>query len=82
METITVTVKTVDQTFKKTTDVPLDMLIGDFKDQAQELANLSTVPCDMILDKTNQILRDSDSFQGAGIQSGASLTLTTRGEGG
>ena len=57
METITVTVKTVNGDFKKTTEVPLDMLIQDFKEQAQELANLSAVPCDLILEKTNKILR-------------------------
>ena len=82
METITVTVKTVNGDFKKTTEVPLDMLIQDFKEQAQELANLSAVPCDLILEKTNKILRGSDTFQGAGIQSGSLLTLTPNAEGG
>lgn len=82
METITVTVRTVDGNFKKTTDVPLDMLIQDFKEQAQELANLSSVPCELILDRTNKVLRGSDTFQGAGIQSGSLLTLTPNAEGG
>jgi hypothetical protein len=83
MEKITVTIKTVDGTFKKTTDVPLDMLIGDLLEAVRELANLVQVPCDLILDKNNnQILRESDTVESAGIQSGALLTLTPRAEGG
>jgi hypothetical protein len=82
METITVTVRTVDGTFKKTVDVPLDMLISELKDGSQEQANLLSVPCDLILDKTNKVLRESDTLQSAGIQSGALLILTPRAEGG
>lgn len=82
MEKITVTIKTVDGTFKKTTDVPLDMLIGDLLEAVRELANLLQVPCNLILEKNNQILRESDTVQSAGIQSGALLTLTPRAEGG
>ncbi|AFZ15615.1 hypothetical protein Cri9333_4849 (plasmid) [Crinalium epipsammum PCC 9333] len=84
METIKVTVRTVDGNFKKTTDVPGDMLIEDFQEQAQELANLSSVPCHLLLslDKTTKILQGNDTFQGAGIQPGSLLTLTPNAEGG
>jgi len=82
METITITIRSVDGTFKKTTDVPLDMVIGDLLEAAREMANLLQVPCDLILDKNSQILRESDTVQSAGIQSGALLTLTPRAEGG
>ncbi|AFZ15614.1 hypothetical protein Cri9333_4848 (plasmid) [Crinalium epipsammum PCC 9333] len=75
METIKVIVKTFDGNFKKTTDVPGDMLIEDFQWEAQEVANLSSVPYYLILDKTNKILRGNDTFQGAGIQSGSLLIL-------
>jgi hypothetical protein len=82
METITITIRSVDGTFKKTTDVPLDMVIGDLLEAAREMANLLQVPCDLILDKNSQILREGDTVQSAGIQSGALLTLTPRAEGG
>lgn len=82
METVTITIRSFDGTFKKTTDVPLNMILGDLRDAAQEQANLLQVPCDLILDKNNQILRESDTVQSAGIQSGSLLTLTPRAEGG
>lgn len=82
METITITIKSFDGTFKKTTDVPLNMILGDLKDAAQEQANLLHVPCVLILDKNDQILGESDTIQSAGIQSGALLKLMPRPEGG
>ncbi|XZO01318.1 MAG: ubiquitin-like domain-containing protein [Microcoleus sp.] len=82
MEIITITIRSVDGTFKRPVDVPMDMTISELRDGAQEQANLLQVPCDLILDKNNQILRESDTIQSAGIQSGALLTLTPRAEGG
>ena len=83
METITVTVKTLDGQFKKTTDVPLDMLIQDFKEQAEELANLPGPNNRLYFNrKNNRVLEDTETFQSAGIQSGDTLTLTPLPEGG
>jgi hypothetical protein len=82
MEEITVTVRNVSGDFKKTTEVPLDMTFGDFRQAAQELAGLSTVPCTLVLEKTNKVMKDSDTFQSAGIQSGAGFILTPENEGG
>lgn len=82
METITVTVRTTTKDFIKTTKVPLDMLLGDFRQEAQEKAGLSTVLCNLLLEKNNKVMRDNDSFQSAGIESGAVFVLTTEAEGG
>lgn len=83
METITVTVRTMDGTYKQTVEgIPLDMVIGDFLDEAKNKAGLSSVPCDLILDRTNDVLRDSNTFQNAGVRSGDSLTLSPATEGG
>jgi hypothetical protein len=82
MSTIPVTVKTADKTFKKNVDLPLDMLIGDVRDQFLELARLSSVPCDLVLDRKDQILPDTATVQSAGIQPGDSLTVAAKAEGG
>lgn len=82
MSMIAVTVKTADQTFKKNVELPSDMLIGDVRDQFQELARLSSVPCDLVLDRKDQTLPDTSTVQAAGLQSGDSLTLTPNAEGG
>ncbi|MBD2552007.1 hypothetical protein H6G51_01820 [Limnothrix sp. FACHB-708] len=82
MNQVTVTVRNLSGDFRKTTDVPADMLLGDFRQAAQELAGLSTVPCSLVLEKTNKVMRDSDTFQGAGIESGSVFILTPEAEGG
>ncbi len=82
MEEITVTVKNLSGDFKKTTEVPLDMLLGDFREAAKELANLSNVPCTLVLEKSNKVMRDNDTFQSAGITSGSVFVLTPEAEGG
>ncbi|GAB1545293.1 hypothetical protein NUACC21_79690 [Scytonema sp. NUACC21] len=83
MEEITVTVRDISGTFKKTVDVPPEMLFGIFRQQAQEKAGLSTVPCTLVLEgKTNKVMRDDDTFQSAGIQPGAVFVLTPEAEGG
>lgn len=82
MEEITVTVKNLSGDFKKTTEVSPDMLLGDFRNAAQELANLSNVPCTLVLEKNNKVMRDNDTFQSAGITSGSVFILTPEAEGG
>ncbi|RUS92681.1 hypothetical protein DSM106972_098550 [Dulcicalothrix desertica PCC 7102] len=82
MEGITVTVRNLSGDFRKTTDVPLDMTLGDFRQAAQEMAGLSTVPCALVLEKTNKAVRDNDTFQSASIPSGAVFILTPEAEGG
>lgn len=82
MEQITVTVRNVSGDFRKTTEVTLDMTLGDFRQAAQEMAGLSTVPCTLVLEKTNKQMRDDDTFQSADIQSGAVFVLTPEAEGG
>jgi hypothetical protein len=81
MEEITITIKTVDGCFKKSVDVPIDMLIRDLGESAQEQANLLNVPC-TLLDSQNNALRESDTVQSAGIEDGATLTLVPEAEGG
>lgn len=80
-ETITVTIKTVNGTFKKSVDVPLDMSIQDLREGAQEQANLSSVPC-YLLDSQNNALSESDTVQNAGIKNDATLTLAYEPQGG
>lgn len=79
---IPVTIRTVDGTFKQPVDVPTDMTVGELRDAAQEKANLLAVPCDLIRDRTEQILRANDTIESAGIQSGDLLILAPRAEGG
>ncbi|TAG90174.1 MAG: hypothetical protein EAZ09_23165 [Oscillatoriales cyanobacterium] len=74
METVTVTVRTVDGNFKKSVEVPLDMLLGDFREEAQRVASLASVHC-YLVGRNNQLLQDSDNFESAGIQSGDLITL-------
>ena len=79
---IPVTIRTVDGTFKQPVDVPTDMTVGELRDAAQEKANLLSVPCDLIRDRTEQTLRANDTIESAGIQSGDLLILAPRAEGG
>ncbi len=74
METITVTVKSLDGDFKKSVEVPLDILVGEFRQEAQIVANISSLQC-YLVGKNRKLLPDSDTFQSAGIQSGDLLTL-------
>lgn len=74
MEKVTITVKTFDGRFKQSVEVPLDMPLGEFREEAQRVANLSSVPC-YLVGRNNQLLQDSDNFESAGIQSGDLITL-------
>ena len=82
MNQTTVTVRNLSGDFRKTTDVPSDMTLGDFKQVAQELAGLSSVPCSLVLEKTNKVMRDSDTFQSAGIEPKTVFVLAPHAEGG
>ncbi len=79
---IPITIRTIDGTFKQPVDVPTDMTVGELRDAAQEKANLLSVPCDLIRDRTEQTLRANDTIESAGIQSGDLLILAPRAEGG
>lgn len=79
---IPVTIKTIDGTFKQPVDVPTDMTVGELRDAAQDKASLLSVPCDLVRDKTDQVLRENDTIANAGIESGDLLILTPRAEGG
>jgi hypothetical protein len=80
MNQITVTVRNHTGDFRKTTDVPADMTFGDFKLAAQERAGMSQVPCNLILEKTNKVMRDSDTFEEAGIEPGSVFILVPEAE--
>lgn len=82
MEEITVSVRNPAGDFKTTTPVSLDMMLGDFRQGAQEKAGLSSVPCSLVLEKNNKVMRDNDTFQSAGISSGTVFILTPEAEGG
>lgn len=84
METITVTVKTADGTFKKTVDnAPIDMRLGDFKDEARKLVGIpERTTCHLQLERTGKAMLDNDTFQSAGIKNEDVFVLTTENEGG
>jgi|GEM_PF-1800421 len=83
MNQITVTVRNLGGDFRKDADVQVDMTLGDFKEAAKAFAGLPTsLPCSLVLEKTNKVMRDSDTFQSAGIESGSVLILTPEAEGG
>jgi len=79
---VSVTIKTIDGTFKQAVDIPIDMTVGELRDAAQEKANLLSVPCDLVRDKTDQVLRENDTVANARIESGDLLILAPRAEGG
>lgn len=74
METVTITVKTVDGRFKQSVEVPPDMPLGEFREEAQKVAGIASVHC-YLVGRNNQLLQDSDDFESAGIQSGDLITL-------
>lgn len=82
MSEITVTVRNLGGDFRKTTEVQSNMAFGDFKEAAQEMSGLSSVTCWLVLEKTSETMRDSDTFESVGIKSGAVFVLTHEAEGG
>jgi hypothetical protein len=80
--TINVTAKTLDGTFSMPAELPTDVTIGTFKGAAQAKAGLSSVPCDLILEKNNTVLRDNDTVASANIPDGSVLILAPATEGG
>ena len=79
---ITVTVRTIDGCFRKTVDIPADMIVSQFISAAQDVADLGSVPCDLLLENNNLIFSHSMTFQSLGVQSGDVLVLVPRAEGG
>jgi hypothetical protein len=82
MNQITVTVKNLSGDFRKTTDVPLDMTLGDFRQEAAQIAGLSGIPSCLIEEETNKVVRDNLTFNELGIQDGAVFILIPEAEGG
>ena len=82
MSEITVTVRNPAGDFRKTTEVDLDMRLGDFKQAAQELAGKSGVTCHLFLEKNNKQVNEDDTFANAGIESGTVFILTSEDQGG
>jgi hypothetical protein len=78
---ITVKVRSLGGDFCKIVDVPPDMTLGDFKEAVQEAFGLPSLPCALVLEKTNKMMRDSDTFESAGIESGSVFILTPESEG-
>jgi hypothetical protein len=82
MADITVTVKNMSGDFRKTTEVPTDMRLGDFRQAAQELDGLSNVTCTLLLEKNNRAVNENESFESAGIQPNTTFILASEDEGG
>lgn len=76
METITVILKTADNTWKQELfDLDIDTPIDVIRDGAQEKSGIpSTTPCDLALDRTNQILKNG-TLSSSGVKSGDTLVL-------
>lgn len=79
---ITVTVRNLSGDFRKTTDVPLDMKLGDFRLAAAKIAGWSSIPVCLVEEKTNKVLRDNSTFGELGIQNGTVFILSPEAEGG
>lgn len=75
MSDITVTVKNHSGDFRKIAEVQSNTIFGDFREVAQEISGLSNVPCVLVLEKTNEAMRDSDTFESVGIESGDVFVL-------
>lgn len=82
MSGITVTVRNLSGNFRKTTEVDLDMRLGDFRQAAQELEGKSGVICHLVLEKNNKQVNEDDTFVSAGIESGTVFILTSDDQGG
>ena len=82
MSGITVTVRNLGGDFRKTTEVDLDMRLGDFRQAAQELAGKSGVISHLILEKNNKPVNEDDTFANAGIESGTVFILISEDQGG
>jgi len=56
--------------------VALDLNLGEFRKESQEIFGVpKNRNCHLMLEKTNQVLDDSDTFRSAGIQNNAVLLL-------
>lgn len=82
MSGITVTVRNQSGDFRKTTEVDLDMRLGDFRQAAQELAGKSGVTSHLLFEKNNKPVNENDSFADAGIESGTVFILISDDQGG
>ena len=82
MKEYTVSVRTVDGSFKKTTEVPSDMILRDFKEAAAEILGLSGIPTYLIHEETHQLVKDNLTFKELDINDGAVFVLVPEAEGG
>jgi hypothetical protein len=74
METITVTVSTPGSSINKEVEVPSDFSIELFIEEAKQQFNLFC-SCRLVMEETNQLISDRDTFESAGIKSGQRLCL-------
>jgi hypothetical protein len=81
MKELRVTVKTASEDFSHTASVPAIMNCGAFKQGAKAKAGLK-MPCDLMLEKNQQVLSDADTFESANVPNGSILILTPLAEGG
>jgi len=82
MKQITVTVKSFDGNFIKTTDVPLDMTLGDFGLAAAEVVGLLDIPIDLVEEGTDKVFNQKSTFGELGVQNGTVFILWPLAEGG
>lgn len=80
MEEITVIVRNVVGDFRRTAEVPINMTFGYFREFVQQIASLSNVPCVLVLESNDTIMKDNDTFQNAGIESGSVFIITPKSE--
>ena len=82
MQQITVSVRNLAGDFRKTTEVPLDMKVGDFKQAAAELAGLPGLSILLVEEGTDKLVQDDQTFGELGIKDGSIFILCPEAEGG
>lgn len=70
MKEYTVTVRTLDGSSRKTTEVPFDMNLGDFREAASEVLGLSGSPSCLIYEETHQVVKENTNFEELNIKNG------------
>jgi len=73
---ITVIVKYPLREQQKTAEVPVDLNLGEFRTEAQEVFGIhKTCETVLILEKTKELLSDDMTFRSAAVQNNAVLVL-------
>ncbi len=82
MREYTVSVKTVDGATQKTTEVPSDMSIADFREAATEILGLSQFTTILVNEKTQEVVKDILTFEELGVEDGQVFILVPEAVGG